>query len=156
MNWLTVTDRVLKKPPIFVIIPIVSFFLLLFIKWQFNLPFAALWFFIGGVLGIYILDIVEEFFNLSPSPFRTITFSLVLFVVSFYIITSTTEYLAKGLAFSLFLTLFLLYTNDWRTHHTTKQWYAMFFESTSVITERYIIAVFGIAVICISFLFIIS
>lgn len=156
MNWLSMTNRIVKKPSLFVILPIVLFFVLLLAKWQLNLPFEALWFFVGGIVGIYLLDIVEEVFQLSPSPFRTIVFCIGLFILTFYLITSTREYLAKGLGLSLLCSLFLLYVNDWRVHHTSKEWFSFLFDSFDHTKERTVVGVFGIAILLLFLLFIFS
>ncbi len=156
MDWLLILQRILKKPPIFVIVPIVYFFSMLFLKWQLQLPFEALWFFIGGILGIFLLDIVEEFFKLKPSPFRTVLFGIVLFILTIYIVTSTKEYIAKGISISLLLTLLLLYVDEWRSHHTTKEWFFLLFEATSTMLQRSVMYAFSIGLIIVSFLFVLS
>lgn len=156
MNWLLILQRILKKPPFFVIVPIVYFFVMLFFKWQFQLPFEALWFFIGGILGIFLLDIVEEFFQLKPSPFRTVLFWIVLFILTIYLVSSTNEYIAKGISLSLLLTLSLLYVDHWRRYHETKEWFYLLFETTSTKIEKRVLYGFSIGLAIVSLFFVLS
>lgn len=156
MNWLGLIEKVLKKSPIFVIVPIVIFFSLLLFKWQLQLPFDALWFFIGGIVGLYVIDVVEELFQLNPSPFRTIVFSIILFVLTFYIITSTLEFFAKGISLSLLLSLCMHYVNDLRRQKSLRQWYMVISETPSPSINMLIGTVFVFAIVLLSFLFIVS
>jgi hypothetical protein len=156
MNWLGVVDKVIKKPPVFVIITIGVLFVLLVGKWQIELPLQALWFFIGGLVGIYVLEIAETVFKLEPSPFRTIFFSLGLAVVALFLMVSTREFAAKGLAVSLFLNLYMLFVDDWRKHHSVQSWYNFFFGTVSEELQKNSVFLYGVVVVVLCSLFVIS
>lgn len=156
MNWLPLLHKVMQKPPLQVILPIMLFFVLILAKWQLSFPFAALWFFLGGVLGIYLIDIAEELFKLQPSPFRSLLFVVSLFILSFYIVTSTPEFLARGLSFSVYLSLFLLYATDWNEHHSTHSWFRMLFSNIPPVWEVRTLWGFALSVILIGWLFLIT
>jgi len=154
MNWLPLLDRILKKPSPQVVIPVIVFMVLLFAKWQLTFPFEALWFFLGSILGIYLLDIAEEVFKTKPSPFRNILFGLALLVLSFYVISSTTEYLAKGLVLSLFLNLCLLVATDIIQHRSVVSWYEMVSQSTNSQHTRLLLGGFISGVVLLTVVFI--
>jgi len=136
-----VIDRIVKKPTLLVIIPIMYFFLVLFAKWQLSLPVGALWFFLGGIIGIYSVDVVEEFFHVSPSPFRSMMCVIGLFIVGFYTITSTREMIPSGMVLSLSLTLFLFQVSEWRIRKNLDSWYVMFFGSAKRNVQRIVLIV---------------
>ncbi len=119
-------QKIVKKPPLLVIIPIIYFFLILFSKWKFALPIDALYFFLGGLLGVYLIDIAEEFFKLQPSPFRTTLFVLALTVIGFYTISSTREAMAAGVVLGLLMTIFLFQVSEWRIRKNLDSWYQMY------------------------------
>lgn len=126
MKWMVIINNILKKPPLFVLFPIGVLFVLLLLKWQLSFPFESLWFFIGGVIGIYILDIAEVLFDVHPSPFRSVFFMLALSIVTFYMVSSTREFLATGMCLLVLLEVLILYIIQWRRKQPLDQWYSLF------------------------------
>jgi hypothetical protein len=126
---MVIVNNILKKPPLFVLFPIGILFVLLLFKWQLSFPFESLWFFVGGVMGIYILDIAEELFNVHPSPFRSVFFMLLLSILTFYILSSTKEFLAMGLCLLVLLEVLILYIRQWRSKQPLDQWYSIIFHN---------------------------
>ena len=129
MKWMTILDKILKKPPLFVLLPISLLFILLLLKWQFTFPIISLTFFLGGVIGIYLLEIAEVFVNSHPSPFRTMLFMLLLGVTTFYTISSTNSYFAKGICLFLLLDLVMKYTLQWKKGSSLDEWFSLLFDN---------------------------
>lgn len=104
-------DKVLaiikRKPLVFLIISLSYLVLVGLIKWHLTPPLAALWFILGGAIGVYLLDGAEVFFALNPSPFRGIAFLIGFMVVSLFVTTSSGSPLAQGLVLSMYVTLIL-------------------------------------------------
>jgi len=96
-----------RKPPLFLIISLGYLVLVGLIKWHISPPIGALWFLLGGAIGVYLLDGAEVFFALNPSPFQTPVFLVGFIVVSLFIATSSGVLLAQGLVLSLYVTLLL-------------------------------------------------
>ncbi|MCL4200124.1 hypothetical protein KJZ67_02135 [Patescibacteria group bacterium] len=69
-----VKELIRSKPRIFVYITGVYLLVLVLLKWLTNPSLDALWFFMGGAIGVYFLDAAEIFFGLQPSPFRSHVF----------------------------------------------------------------------------------
>lgn len=109
-----VREIVQRKPLLFLIISFVYLVGVGFLKWQIRPPVWALSYLVGGLLGVYFLDIAEVFFNLTPSPFRTMTFQALFVLVSFFVVTSSGSLLASGLVLSIYLTLILRQIFDWK------------------------------------------
>lgn len=103
-----------RKPMIFLYISLAYLILVALLKWFIYLPIASLLYLAGGIIGVYFLDAAEEFFKLSPSPFRSIIFQGLLVIVSLFVITSSGSFLASGLVLTLSLTLLLRQWGNWR------------------------------------------
>lgn len=114
-----------RKPLIFVVAAIIYIALVGFLKWHITPPWEALWFMVGGLLGIYFLDAAEIFFHLAPSPFRSILFAAGFVLVSFFVVTSSGSLLASGLVLSLYLTMILWQMGEWRIAGNLASWYRM-------------------------------
>lgn len=103
-----------RKPAIFLIISVAYLVGAGLLKWQIQPPIWALAYLAGGLLGVYFLDIAEVFFNLQPSPFRTIVFQALFILVSFFVVTSSGSLLAIGLVLSVYLTILLRQFFEWK------------------------------------------
>jgi hypothetical protein len=109
-----IEELIKRKPPIFLIVSLAYLAGVGFLKWQIHPPIWALAYLGGGLLGVYFLDIAEVFFSLTPSPFRTITFQALFVLVSFFVITSSGSLLATGLVLSMYLTMLLRMSFEWK------------------------------------------
>lgn len=135
------TDILRKKQTVFIVLPLLFLFVTAFIKW-FRFPsIDTLLYAFGGIIGIFFLDIAEELFHVSPSPFRSILFFALFICVSFFIITSSGSALASGLVLSLYLTLLLWQIGEWRVTGATESWYRMVAVSVPVASQRWIYGV---------------
>lgn len=143
-----------KKPVTFVVISFLYFILVSILKWRLTLSIDILWFLLGGLLGIYFLDISEEFFQLSPSPFRTIIFQTLFGVVSFFIVTSSGSFLASGLVLSLYLSMLLWQVGEWKIAGNLSSWYRMTTASINPQAQQWILWGFTGLFILETFLFI--
>ena len=59
-----IAEIINKKPLLFLLVSLSYLFVLGFLKWRLAPTIEALWFVIGGVLGIYFLDGADVFFPL--------------------------------------------------------------------------------------------
>jgi len=96
-----------------------------FSKWTTHPDFGSITFLIGGLIGVYFLDIADVFAALNPSPFRSIVFVTGLIIISFFIVTSSGSMLASGLVLSLFLSILLWQIGEWRLQKNLNDWYRM-------------------------------
>ncbi len=142
-----------KKSTTEALVSLVYFVMIGLFKWQLSPSAPTLFFFTGAVLGIYFLEIAEEFFNLTPSPFRSIVFAAGLVLVSLFVITSTASMLGMGLVLSLSLTLLLWQVKEWRTAGNLNQWYVMISGPVAHTIQRLILAGFALVFFIETFLF---
>ena len=137
-----IKEIILKKPPLFLVVSLVYLALIGFLKWGIQPPVDAIYYAGGALLGIFFLDIAEVFFNLAPSPFRSIVFVAGFAVVSFFVISSSDSLLGKGLVLSLYLTLILWQLGEWQVRGNLESWYRMVSGSVSIQTQQLILVGF--------------
>lgn len=143
-----------KKPLVFLIVSLLCLFGVGFLKWRLTPPIEALWFVVGGAIGIYFLDAAETFFHLSPSPFHSIVFSVGFAAVSFFVITSSGSMLASGLVLSLYITLLLWQLGEWHLRGNLNEWYRMVAGPVAVGVQRWGIVVFVVLFLLETYLFV--
>ena len=102
-----VKELIRNKPRIFIYISLVYLLLVVLLKWVIHPSLDALWFFLGGAIGVYFLDAAEVFFALNPSPFRSVVFGALFAAVAFFVVTSSTGTIGSGLVLSLYLQMLL-------------------------------------------------
>lgn len=131
-----------RKPPLFLFLNLGYLILVGLVKWHFTPPIGALWFLLGGAIGVYLLDGAEVFFALSPSPFRSVLFTGAFVIVSLFVATSSGSLLAQGLVFSLYLTLLLWQVGQWQYSGNLHDWYRMIATPVTITVERWILILF--------------
>lgn len=142
-----------RKPTIYLLTTVIYLLLTTILKWpSFNIN--ILWYALGGLLGVYFLDIAETFFHLTPSPFRTVLFLGAFLVVSTFIITSSGSFIAKGLVLSLYIQLLLLQFGEWRIMKSLSGWYRMISPPVPVRFQLIGLYIFAILFFIETFLFI--
>ena len=127
-----------KKPRFFIVTSIAYLLSIALSKWTIHPVVNTVIFLFGGILGIFFLDIAEGFFNLVPSPFRSIVFFVAFICVSFFIITSSGSALASGLVLSLYLTMLLWQLGEWNLTKDLSSWYRMVALPVTAKTQYYI------------------
>lgn len=143
----------LRKPILFILIPLAYVILIGLLKWRFRPPLESLMFLLGGAIGIYFLDAAEVFFKLTPSPFRSVVFTSLFVVVSFFVVTSANSLIASGLVLSLYLTMILWQIGEWKAAGNLDRWY----QNTSPApahTQQYVLWGFVVFFLVETFLFV--
>jgi len=123
-------------------------------KWVVHPSLDALWFFLGGAIGIYFLDTAEVFFALFPSPFRSVVFSVLFAIVAFFVVTSSSGTIGSGLVLSVYLQMILWQIGEWKLTGQTNSWYRMVSDPVSVSSQKSIFIGFGIVFLILSYLFV--
>lgn len=143
-----------RKPTVFLFVSLGYLILISVIKWNIHPNWETVIFFVGGLLGVYFLDIAEVFFELNPSPFRSIVFSVAFTLVALFIVTSSGSALASGLVLSLYLSLILWQAGEWNITHNLNSWYRMVMGPVSITAQRWILIGFIVVFFIETFLFI--
>ncbi len=117
---------IIRKKPLQLSLSMVGYLLVTgLLKWGTRLDFGAIWYLLGGGLGIYFLDIAEEFVKLRPSPFRSIIFVWAFSLVAAFVVSSSDSAFGKGLILVLYLTLLYWQVGEWRIRGNLDSWYNM-------------------------------
>ncbi len=132
-----ITAIISRKPPFFLFLSLGYLLLVGFMKWFIHPPLEAVWFVLGGVIGVYILDAAEVFVAITPSPFRNIVFVGAFIILSLFIVTSTNSMLADGLVLSLYLSMLLWQLGQWQITGNLDSWYRMVEGPVSVSRQKW-------------------
>ena len=148
-----IKEIIRRKPPLFLLVSLGYLALVAFLKWDMHPTMATAIFVVGGLIGVYFLDIAEVFFHLNPSPFRSVVFAGAFAGVSLFIITSSGSILASGLVLSLYLSLVLWQIGEWQIQGNLASWYRLVAGQVSVQTQKAILIGFCIFFLVVTFLF---
>lgn len=143
-----------RKPVFFLLVSLGYLILAAFLKWNIHPQWGTLWFVVGGILGVYFLDIAEVFFELNPSPFRSIVFVGAFVLVSLFVVTSAGSFVASGLVLSLYMTLLFWQVGQWQIQHNLTDWYRMVSGPVDVKMQRWILIAFVVLFFVETFLFV--
>lgn len=149
-----VKELIGKKPKVFLLVTGAYLVITILWKWLLYPSLDALWFVVGGVIGIYFLDAAEQFFALNPSPFRSIVFQALFAIVAFFVVTSSTGTIGSGLVLSLFLQMILWQIGELRLNGNLDSWYRMVAGSVDTRTERVILVVSAIVFLVETYIFV--
>lgn len=153
-NMDKVRNIIKKKPLLFLVTSAAYLVIVSLFKWGIHPTLDTAWFIIGGFIGIYFLDVAEDFFDLRSSPFRSVLFMGVYAIVSFFITTSSSIALARGLVLSLFLQLLLWQVGEWRLTGSDASWYRLVADAVPKRTQEWILFGFVVLFIIETYLFI--
>lgn len=143
-----------QKPRIFVYISLVYLLIIVLAKWVLHPSLDALWFFLGGAIGVYFLDAAEIFFALNPSPFRSVVFGALFAAVAFFVVTSSTGTIGSGLVLSLYLQILLWQIGEWKVNGNVNSWYRMVAGPVPPSSQRLILIVSAVVFLAETLIFI--
>lgn len=150
----TLKSIILKKPTFFIIATLLYLLVTYLLKWRLTFVPGGLIYAIGGIAGMYFLDAAEAFFKLSPSPFRSIIFSIGFSAVSFFVVTSSGSFLAAGLVLTTYMTLIFWQIGEWKLTGNNTSWYRMIAGLASHKTQQWILFSFVLVFLVQTFLFV--
>ena len=149
-----VMEIIKKKPIMFLAVSVAYALGVGVLKWGVTWPPQAFLYVVGALLGVYFLDWAEVFFNLKPSPFRSVVFVAAFTLVSFFMITSSGSLVGSGLVLSLYLSLILWQIGEMQIVGNLNNWYRMVAGPVSLNVQRWILFVFVAFFVLETFLFI--
>ena len=133
-----------RKPLVFLFVSLGYLVLIGFAKWFIHPPLEALWFVLGGIIGVYVLDAAEVVTNITPSPFRSIVFAGAFVIVSLFIVTSVNSMLADGLVLSLYFSMVLWQIGEWQIAGSLASWYRMISGPVSLSLQQWGMMIFSV------------
>ncbi|MCX6791456.1 MAG: hypothetical protein NT149_00235 [Candidatus Gottesmanbacteria bacterium] len=142
-----------RKPTFFLFVSLGYLVVVGLCKWFIHPSLDTVWFFLGVVIGVYLLDAAEVFFAINPSPFRSIVFAGGFVVVSLFIVTSANAMLADGLVLSLYITMLLWQIGEWQITGNLNSWYRMIAGPVSVPLQKWGMIIFAVLFVVETLLF---
>ncbi len=149
-----VMDIIRRKPATLTLIVVVYLIATSLLKWRLHPPVDALWYLLGGGIGMYFLDVAEEFFHLVPSPFKTIVFFALFILVSFFVTSSSGNIFASGLVFSLYMCLLSSQIGEFVHAGNISSWYSMIDAVPTVQVQRIVLGAFVLVFFIQTFVFV--
>jgi hypothetical protein len=146
-------EIVARKPVFFLFVSLGYLVVVGLCKWFIHPSLDTVWFILGGVVGVYLLDAAEVFVGVTPSPFRSIVFAGGFVIVSLFIVTSANAMLADGLVLTLYLTMLLWQIGEWQITGNLHAWYRMIAGPVSVTVERWGMIIFAVLFVVETLLF---
>lgn len=125
-----------------------------FLRWKLTPDITMLYYALGGLLGVYFMDIAELIFDIRPSPFHSVVFLALFAAVSFFVVTSSGNLFAIGLVLSMFFNLLFSQVNEWMIRHDLSSWFTMVDASVSPRIQFWIMAATGVVLVFESVIFI--
>jgi hypothetical protein len=148
-----IKEIVRRKPPFFLLVSLAYLIVVGLLRWGIHPTLGEGVFFIGGIIGVYFLDVAEVFFQLNPSPFRSIVFAASFVAMSFFVVTSSGSTLASGLVLSLYLTMVLWLVGEWQIQGNVTTWYRMVAGQVSIAAQKWTLISFIVLFIIETILF---
>lgn len=135
----TVKALIARKPRVYLYISLAYLAGIILLKWLLHPSLEAVWFLLGGLLGVYFMDAAELFFALDPSPFRSIVFGALFAAVAFFVVSSSTSSMGGGLVLSLYLQMLMWQVGEMKMTGNLSSWYRMINETVPVATQKTIL-----------------
>jgi hypothetical protein len=129
-----------RKPRLFFFIIGTYLLLTVFSRWKLDLKPEIFFYLAGGIIGTFVLDLAEEFFQLHPSPFRSVLFIFAFIPVSFFIVTSSGSFFASGIVMAIHLTLLIWQAGELRIRGNLESWYRLIAALPPIMNQRLVLA----------------
>jgi hypothetical protein len=134
--------RIIRKKPLLYLLVSVSFIVVsAFCKWTIHPTWMTLFFVLGGIMGIYFLDVAEAFIHIDPSPFKSIVFFGALGVVMLFIVTSSGSAFTSGLVLTVYLTLLVRFGHEYMPGGDPNAWFTQLADPISLTAKKIILGV---------------
>jgi hypothetical protein len=144
-----------RKPIMHVAVSAIYLLCAAFLKWTIHPALDTLFFLIGGILGMYLMDGAEVLFKInSPSPFRSVLFAALLSVSMFFVVTSSGSALASGLVLMTFVTLLLWFGQEFMPTGNPSLWFRQFADPVGDVMQKTSFGVFVATFVVVSVLFV--
>lgn len=100
----------------------VYFLLTTILHWRLHPDLGIILYLVGAFIGLHLLEAMETAVGMTPSPFRTVFSQVLLWILLFFILTSSALPLGKGVALFLNGRLAILQIQAQRTN-TLDSWF---------------------------------
>lgn len=132
--------QIIKSKPRWIVLLIFVYILVLgVLKWRLTPDLSTVYYILGGLVGVYFMDMADLVFDVKPSPFKSIVFIVLFGIVSFFVVTSSGSMFATGLVLSLYFTLLFIQAQEWQEFRNLNTWYALVKAPPSLRIQQWIV-----------------
>lgn len=110
------------------------------VKWGIKPSWDMLWFVIGATIGLFLFEIGEELFKITPSPFRSILFYAGFLAVAVFVVTSSGNPIVTGLILAMYIDMADILIREWHQNGKLDQsWFNQLNLEISAVNQRNLI-----------------
>lgn len=91
--------------------------------WRLTPDLTILFYLIGAIIGLHLIELMERIFGGSSSPFRNVLFQAVLTVLTLFVVTSSGSRLGAGVVLFLNLRYWYLQYKEFYQKKTLVSWF---------------------------------
>jgi hypothetical protein len=128
---------------------LVYIILILIFKWGIKPNFNAVFFALGSVTGLFILDISEALFNIEPSPFRSVIFYVGFILVSLFVTSSSGNPLVSGMVLLMYINMIVILAGEFKSKGNIDSFFRSLNLNMTILVQK-------ITVIMFTFIFLIE
>lgn len=101
------------------------FLVTILLKWRLSFTPLIIYYFLGGLVGIHLLTIFGRFFKNDTASLKNILAQVLIFILTIFALTSSTNYFGKGLVLALNLKYLLLQKEDLKIQKNLDSWVSL-------------------------------
>lgn len=127
------------------------------LRWGLKPDFGIIFFLMGGVLGIYFLEIAEKFFKVrlgEKSAFKNVLVQGVCLVLVFFVLTSSGSLFGSGMVLTLFLQMLFLQSQELKQTGNLNSWFWVIKTEVSPFRQKIYLSVISGIFILLNLLFV--
>lgn len=98
------------------------------IHWRLTIHISIIWYALGAIIGLHLLDLLEQFIfsaktPLETSPLRSVVVQGVVTIVSLFVLSSTAYAIGAGVVLFLNMRLLELQYRQWQKTKSLASWF---------------------------------
>ena len=133
---------------------LVFFLVTTVLRWRLHPDITILFYYVGAIIGLHMLEIAELIFKAPVSPFRTMLMQLVAIIMGLFVLTSSDSRVGAGVVLFLNWRYFYLQYSQYLAQHNLTSWLGNIKTIDMVRTEKIYLTLICIALIIQTVLFV--
>lgn len=101
---------------------LIYFVVTVLLHWRLHPNYTIILYFLGGIIGLHLLEIIELWVSVKPSPFRNLPAYIVVGILTFFALTSSVSPIGKGVVLLLNLRYLELVWSEYKGTGNLSSW----------------------------------
>ena len=119
------------------------FVLTVLLHWKLQLSYTLLWYFLGAVIGLHLVELMDTYLH-NKGVILSVLAQGLLFIATFFVLTSSTSLLGKGVVLFLNLRFLYLEHTEYKRTKLLASWFGQEFAIDSKKQVQYMYIVWGV------------